>query len=171
MGDDASFELHTLSFVSFSANEFARARRYAGESLTGFERLGLRGAIAMCQAHLAVYALAAGDTRAARDAARQSLVLARSTNLTAFMFIALRCLASVAAQGGDAAKAARLLGAGHLKEVALGWTRELQEHLRCEETLETIRLALGCNEDGLAALMAEGHKWAPERAIEEALAV
>jgi predicted ATPase/DNA-binding SARP family transcriptional activator len=170
LGEDAGFELHTLSFVSFSAGEFARAREYAARSYDGFERFGLRGAIAMCRAHLAVYCLAAGDTEAARAAAREALVLARSTNLTAFVLMALRSLAAVAAAAGDAWKAARLLGAGHLERGALGWTRALQEQSRCEQTLAAIRLALGGN-DELATLMAEGRRLSLERAIDEGFSV
>jgi predicted ATPase len=173
LGDDASFELFMLSFVSFSAHDFARARQYVSQSRLGFERLGLRGSLAMCQVHLAAYSLAAGEAEATRLAARESLVLARSTNLTAFPFqlMALRWLASVAAQAGNAPQAARLLGAGQLERGPLGWTRELQEQSRSEQTLAVIRLALGRDEDQLPVLMAEGREWSLERAIDEALLV
>jgi predicted ATPase/DNA-binding SARP family transcriptional activator len=170
LDDDASYEFFMLSFVSFSAHEIERARTYVSRSRIGFERMGLRGSVAMCDVHLAAYALAGGDAEAARAAGRAGLVLTRSTNLTAFPFqlMALRSLAGVAALAGDAARAARLLGAGRLESGPVGWTRELQAQSCCEQTLATIRTALG-DERALISLMAEGRAWPLARAIDEAL--
>ena len=82
--------------------------------------------------------------------------------------MAIRSLAGAAALSADAAGAARLLGAGQLDRGVLGWTRDLQEQSRCNQTIARI-LGLGLDEDRLAALMAEGRSWSLERAIDEAL--
>lgn len=54
---------------------------------------------------------------------------------------------------------------------ALGWTRDLQEQSRCEQTLTTILRTLGNSQDELLALMAEGREWPLERAIDDGLSV
>lgn len=170
LGPDASFELFMLSFVSLSARELERAQHYVQQSRVGYERFGLHDYVAMCEVHLAAYALEAGDAETTRTAARHALVLARTTNLTThpFQLMAIRSLAGAAALRNDAVRAARLLGAGQLDRGVLGWTRDLQEQSRCRQTIARIH-GLGLDEDSLASLMAEGQLWPTERAIDEAL--
>jgi predicted ATPase len=170
LGPDASFELFMLSFVSFSALELERAQDYVRSSKVGYERFGLHDYVAMCEVHLAAYALAAGDAETTRTAARDALALIQRTNVTEspFQLMAMRSLAGAAALREDAVRAARLLGAGQLDRGVLGWTRELQEQSRCSQTLARIR-RLGLDEDSLAALMDEGRSWPLARAIDEAL--
>lgn len=169
LGPDASFELFMLSFVSFSAREFERAQHYVRQSRIGYERFGMHDYMAMCEVHLAAYALEAGDAETTRTAGRDALLLTRTTNGTAtpFQLMAIRSLAGAAALTGDAVRAARLLGAGQLDRV-LGWTRDLQEQSRCSQTFARIR-GLGVEGVRLAALMEEGRSWAFDRALDEAL--
>jgi predicted ATPase len=170
LGPDAGFELFMLSFVAFSAGELERAQQYVMRSLAGYQRFGLHDYVAMCEVHLAAYALEAGDAETTRTAARHALVLARTTNVTthSFQLMAIRSLAGAAALKDDPVRAARLLGAGQLDRGVLGWTRDLQEQSRCTQTIARIH-GLGFNEETLASLMAEGRLWPFERAIDEAL--
>jgi hypothetical protein len=174
LGDDASFELFMLSFVSFSAHDFARARQYVSQSRLGFERLGLRGSLAMCQVHLAAYSLAPGEAEATRLAARESTrsgaqhepdgvpVPADGAALASQCRSSSRQRATGSTPAGGRAARTRPIGMDPRTSGAVP---------QRAETSAAIRLALGRDEDQLPVLMAEGRAWSLERAIDEALLV
>jgi tetratricopeptide (TPR) repeat protein len=116
----------------------------------------------------AAYRLALGDLAGARNAARESLQLARGAFFDKATF-AIQHLATIAALSGDARRGARILGYVDAWFRNEGYGREPTEERLYQTLMTSLRAQLSENE--LETLAAEGALFSEDRAAAEALAV
>jgi predicted ATPase/DNA-binding XRE family transcriptional regulator len=161
--------LGNLAELEFSDGHPEQALPLASEAL----EINLRGNnamdIAMFYTNSAAYRIALGDLTGARESARDGLRFALKTQSELNTAIGLQHLAVLAALGGDAGRAAKLLGYVDAQFSQLGYKREGTEQWSCDKLMAALREAL--NEDEIAKLAAEGAGWSEEQAVEEALNV
>ena len=117
----------------------------------------------------AAYCVALGNLKRARESAREGLRLARQVQAGLVLAIALQHLALLAALGGDARRAAQLLGYVEAQYDCVGYAREYTEQWSYNRLRAALRETL--SEDEIEKLKVEGAARSEDRAIEEALKV
>jgi len=150
------------------AGDFARALESAEAAVEAARRVRSHHREITALANASAYRILLGDSKGARESAREALELARGTQ-PRDAAIALQHLATVAAHDGDARRAARLRGyvdAWYRNEEC---ERELTERRTYEMLTEALRERLSDAE--IAKLVREGEQLSEERAVAEALAV
>jgi hypothetical protein len=155
--------------VRASRELFAQALQAASEAL----EIDLRGknatSIAVSHINIAAYHLALGDFTAARDSAREGLRVARQVRHEQVIATALQHLVLLAGLGGDARRAAQLLGHVDAQYATLGMQREPTEQWGYDKLMATLREQL--SDADIEKLAADGAAWSEDRAVEEALKV
>ena len=116
----------------------------------------------------AAYCIALGDFVAARESAREGLRDARQRR-ELVSATALQNFALLAAVGGDARCAARLLGYVNAQYDQLGLIRKRTEQWGYDKLRDALREEL--SDDEIRNLGTEGATWPEDRAVEEALKV
>jgi tetratricopeptide (TPR) repeat protein len=159
--------LGNLAEVEFAAGDPEQALRMASEALALSSLAKGVSLRAIWLVNVAAYRIALGDLRQARESVREGLHLARQIHWDAEVAIAFQHLALLAALGGDAQRAARLLGYVSAQYDRLGLKRELTEQWGYEKLLATLRETL--SEDQIEGLATEGVAWSDDRALSAAL--
>jgi hypothetical protein len=117
----------------------------------------------------AAYRIALGDAEGARKSAREGLHFARHERAETPIAISLQHLAALAGFGGNARRAAQLLGWVDAQYSRLGMERDTTEQWGYDKLTAALHEAL--SEDAIARLAAEGAAWSEDQAVEEALKV
>ncbi|MBV8529872.1 MAG: adenylate/guanylate cyclase domain-containing protein [Candidatus Eremiobacteraeota bacterium] len=115
----------------------------------------------------AAYRIALGDLGGARDSAREGLRVARQVRDELQIAIALQHLALLSVLGGDARRAAQLLGYVDAQYIALGMQRDTTEQWGYDKLMAALRETL--SPDEIAQLAADGAAWSEDQAVEDAL--
>ena len=119
--------LGNMAELEFADGHPEKALQAASEAL----EIDLRGKnatrIAVSHINIAAYHLALGDFTAARDSAREGLRVARQARHEQVIATALQHLVLLAGLGGDARRAAQLLGHVDAQYATLGMQREPTE--------------------------------------------
>jgi predicted ATPase/class 3 adenylate cyclase/Tfp pilus assembly protein PilF len=161
--------LGNLAELEFADGHPEQALRAASEAL----EIAVRGKnptrIAIDLTNTAAYRIALGDLTGARDSAREGLRFARQTRYELSIAIALQHLALLAGLGGDARRAAQLLGSVDAQYTALGTRREPTEQWGYDKLMAALRDALGAEE--IAQLAADGAAWSEDQAVAEAMLI
>ena len=123
--------------------------------------------LASALTNFAAYALAAGDTDTAEDAAFEALELVRDLGKTMMAMCALQHLGSVAAKNREGVRAARLLGASNALYASFEFKREETEQRWYDESIALIRAQIG--EDALEGHLRAGFALPVASAIAEGL--
>jgi predicted ATPase/class 3 adenylate cyclase len=161
--------LSNLAELEFADGHAEQALRAVSEALEIY--VGGKNATNMAAGHTnsAAYRIALGDLTAARDAAHKGLRMARQARSELLIAIALQHLALLAGLGGDARRAAQLLGYVDAQYTALGLQREPTEQWGYDKLMAALRETLSADE--IARLAADGAAWSEDQAVEEALVV
>jgi hypothetical protein len=117
--------------------------------------------------NVAAYCIALDDVTGARNSACEGLRIARQARTESDIAIALQHLAVLAAIGGDARRAAQLLGYVDAQFGAQGLQRESTEQWSYDKLMAALRETL--SETEIATLGAEGAAWSEDQAAEDAL--
>jgi non-specific serine/threonine protein kinase len=159
--------LDTIAEFAFLDGDLERATTLATEALELQRRQQPLWGTAFSLALLGELALARSDLPAAGAFYAESIALARALGDTTFLGAGLAAIGTIAADVGEAARAARLLGAAEaMYQVAGAWSfiAARGEH---RQAVEATRAALG--EEAFAAAWAEGRRLSREQATAEAL--
>jgi|HubBroStandDraft_4_1064222.scaffolds.fasta_scaffold00016_2 tetratricopeptide (TPR) repeat protein len=167
--DGAAVVLSNLAELEFADGHPEPALQAASEALEIYARGKNAANIATSHTNSAAYRIALGDLSAARDSAREGLRVARQARHEQVIATALQHLVLLAGLGGDARRAAQLLGQVDAQYTALGTQREATEQWGYDKLMATLREQL--SEDEIAQLAADGAAWSEDRAVEEALKV
>jgi predicted ATPase/class 3 adenylate cyclase len=130
---------------------------------------GAEGDLSIVLLNAAAYLLALGRLTEAWTAARESLDLALRTDVSLYVAVAIGHMAHLAAETGDPAQAATLLGYVDAVYAKNGNVREPTERRGYERGLELIRAAVP--EERIRALVAEGAALDQDAAAAAAMAV
>jgi predicted ATPase/class 3 adenylate cyclase len=159
--------LDTIAEFAFLDGDLQRATTLATEALELQRRQQPLWGTSFSLALLGELALARADLPAAGAFYAESIALARALGDTTFLGAGLAAIGTIAADVGEAARAARLLGAAEaMYQVAGAWSfiAARGEH---RQAVEATRAALG--EEAFAAAWAEGRRLSREQATAEAL--
>jgi predicted ATPase/DNA-binding XRE family transcriptional regulator len=169
LGDEAGTAqvLGHLAELEFAEGRPDRALDLVNESL----RVNLRGKnashISMFFANSAAYRIALGDLGGAREVALDALRFAQQAQSELNTAIGLQHLAVLAALGGEAGRAAGLLGYVDAQFSQLAYKREGTEQWSHDTAMAALRDAL--SDDDFAQFAAQGARWSQDRALDEAL--
>jgi predicted ATPase len=171
LGDESGTAIVLLNMaeLDFADGHPEQALRAVGEALEIHVRGKNARSIAICHTNSAAYQIVLGDLGAARDSARGGLRVAQQVRNELSIAIALQHLALLAGLGGDARRAAQLLGYVDAQYTVLGMQRESTEQWGYDKLTAALRETLSENE--IAQLAAEGAAWSEDRAVAQALAV
>lgn len=171
VGNEAGYALAigNLGEIEFKEGNPAEAVRLATEALHLHEQGKDKHNVALYHLNLGVYRVAIGDIEGARGSARQSLVLARDLQSSAFAAIALQHLTLIAALKGQTERAGRLLGFVDAQFQALGMQRETTERWGYDKLMTALSQQTG--DAKIAQLAAEGAVWTEDQAVEEGLKI
>jgi predicted ATPase/class 3 adenylate cyclase len=161
--------LGNMAELEFGDGHPEQALQAASEALEIYVRGKNAGDIAAGPTNSAAYRIALGDLSAARDSAREGLRVARQARVEQVIAIALQHLALLAGLGGNARRAAQLLGYVDAQYIALGIARQPTEQWGYDKLMAALRKHL--SEDEIAQLAADGAAWSEDQAVEEALKV
>jgi predicted ATPase/DNA-binding SARP family transcriptional activator len=157
-----------LAEVAFASGDVDRAIGVATAALDALRALfGRTIAVADVAANRAAYRIARGDLGAACDDAREALEIARDLDFPAHAIGAVEALAVAASLGGDASRAAVLLGFVDAERGRRGVARGATERAGYDRMLAALRGALAADE--LEAARARGAHAGVERATRIAL--
>jgi tetratricopeptide (TPR) repeat protein len=165
----AAMVLANLAELEFGDGHPERALQAANEALEINVRAKNAMHIAIRHVNSAVYHIALGDLGAGRDSAREGLRVARQARVEPVIAVALQHLALLAGLGGDARRAAQLLGYVNAQNTALGMQREPTEQWGYDKLMASLRERLSDAE--IEKLAAEGAAWSEDQGVEEALKV
>jgi len=167
-GADGMFSvLSNLAELEFSSGRPEEALRRASEALEGWLQAKSPSNIAGAYCNIAAYSVALEDYAGARESARQGLHWAQRARDLMLIGVALQHLSAIWAFGGNAERAARLLGYVDAQIAQLGTLRELTEKWEYDELMSALRETL--SDDEIASLAREGAAWSEDRAVDEAL--
>jgi predicted ATPase/class 3 adenylate cyclase len=153
----------------FAEGEVVGALAAAREAEPIFRKSGAGMNLSSALQNAAAYLLALARFDEAWAAAKESLELALRADVADYFANAIGHLAHLAAETGDPARAARLLGYSDTVYRKIGDVRELTEQRGYDRALELIRAAL--SDDRIRALMAEGAAMEQDAAVAEAMAI
>ena len=155
---DTAFRRGDLDRSAALMEEAVRVGREAGDTLT----------LAVALTGAAEVAIERGTIQPAVEWLREALRLAQSISCQEVIIDTLVGFARVSAVSGQAAAAARLIGAGEAGRDAMGAARMLH-HEQHRRTVDAVRDALGV--EAYMAAWTAGQELSTEQAIDEALAV
>jgi predicted ATPase/class 3 adenylate cyclase len=159
----------SIAELEFKEGNTADALRYVTEAL----ELGAWGKnathLAIYHANCAAYRIALATLGTARDSARDAVHWAIEAKNDLILADAIQHLALIAAQGGDAQRAAQLGGYADAQYKELGEPRESTEAWSYGKLMETLRDKL--DPAAMQTLAAEGAAWTSEQAVAEGLKV
>jgi hypothetical protein len=168
-----------LAESEFQHGAAEEALRFAEEALAAARGLRHhRQMVAGLLSNTAMFCLALGRHEAARERAREGLLLARELQTDVIVAVAMQHLAAVAALrpcGGAAAesaerrRSARLVGFVDALLAQLECVRAFGERREYDTVLSTLREKLGA--EALETSLAEGLGWNLDQAVREALSV
>jgi predicted ATPase len=162
-----SMDLNNLGYQALVAGDHERARELFEESLAlGRERGDDRG-LSVVLANLGLTSLQQGRFHEGLAHFAESLRLASHVGYREIIGCDLEGIAAIAAEGGDAEAAARLLGGTEVVLARTGGPRDWIEQTVHEQTLNEVRRHL--DEETLAAAWAAGSTLAPDELVKEAL--
>jgi len=169
LGDDAASAgyLFNLAELEFSQGGAEAAVRHASDALAIY--LGAKNfrLVAIVYANLAVYHISLGQLTEARSEAFEAIRLARETQYTYCMAIAIQHLALILSLFGERHRAARLAGYVDATYQKLGSRREPTEEWGYNKLLNSLREEIAS--DQIEALMAEGAGWTEDQTADEVL--
>jgi tetratricopeptide (TPR) repeat protein len=131
-----------LAELEFCAGNDRRALDLARTAGVAWRREGSVAGQSLMLANQAAYFIALGDVPGAREAGKDSLVLARRAQLADTLLPALQHLAAAAALSGDARSGALLVGYVDSRNVARGYQREITERRTYDILMRAIDAAL-----------------------------
>ncbi|MGH2347247.1 MAG: ATP-binding protein, partial [Chloroflexota bacterium] len=161
-----AYILHNLSVVAWRRGDLEQAGALSRESLALRRELGDRQGMADCLTVLAYASRAGGELDQAAAYFRDAVDLSRRIGNAPAEAAALIGLAGLAADRGDAARAARLLGMAALRRAA-GQSAPPPEHDRYDEEMVRVQAMLG--EPAWTTLWTAGRDLSAEAALSEAL--
>ncbi len=164
----AQLHLNRAEFL-FDEHDLAGAVAGARVAETIYRERGDRNNLSAALLNAAGYRLASGEFEEAWCAARESLELAMQADDAYRADVAIGHLAHVAAETGDAVRAARLLGYADAAFRRLAGARHATEQRGYERACEIVRATIA--EDRAAALGAQGAAMERRAAAAEALAI
>jgi hypothetical protein len=144
-----------------------RARALLEPCLDLFQKMGEKSGIAHCHLNLGRAAQLEGAHETARAEYAAALPVFGKMHDRWAVALGLEAFAGLAADEGDAARAARLFGAADALRERIGAPRPPVEQPEYERQIAALRAVLG--EPAWAVALAEGRALPPERAISEAL--
>ncbi len=156
-----------LGLASLNLGDRVRAKAFFEESFSLIRESGNKSGLAMCLYYFGYLAHFEGDNEQAKSFFEQELVLARTVAPIWLRSQALFGLAGVAAAGGQALRAARLLGAAKVQEEAGATYIDAADNLFNERTLASAVVQLG--EATFAAAWDKGRAMTFEQAADYAL--
>ncbi len=167
----ASQVLGGMSQLEFAAGDPQQALRLTNETLklAPLEKRGKAKFTGGAHVAIATYRTALGDLSGARESVGEGLREARRAQEELSLAFALQHLALLAALGGDAQRAAQLLGYVDAQCDRLGTKRGATDQWVYGKLLATLRDTL--SEGEIDKFAAEGAAWSEDQAIEEALKV
>ncbi|MGH8903999.1 MAG: BTAD domain-containing putative transcriptional regulator [Egibacteraceae bacterium] len=157
-----------LGEVALVEGDHATAQALLEEALERAQRLGDVFPLAWTHNRLARVAAARGDPVAARSSYEEALRIGRRVGMPWHVATSLEGLAALDVSGGQADRAARLLGAAEAIRAEIGaprWPSSTDEH---ERLVDAARVALG--EAAFGAAQAEGRSLTLDEAATLALA-
>ena len=161
--------LGSMAELEFAAGDPKQALYFVNEALE-LAFLGKPSAnVAIWRNNSAAYRIALGDLTGARESAHEGLRLARQVQQEMRVAIALQHLALLAGLGGDARRAAQLLGYVDARYEQVGTKRESTERWGYDRLLTALRDAL--SDDEIKNLTAEGAQLSENQAVAEAMAM
>jgi predicted ATPase/DNA-binding CsgD family transcriptional regulator len=173
IGDETgvSIVVDNLGMLAFGDGNAEVALKYADEALASRAGRQYSSFHALLRAHTALYSIALGDLDRARKDASEVLHWARGSQEDLYLAYAAQTLALIAALGGQAHLAARLLGYSDGKKRVMGFAAQQNsaEKWSREELSSTLGRHLSDAE--IATLATEGAAWSDDRAVEEALKI
>jgi predicted ATPase/Tfp pilus assembly protein PilF len=171
LGDElgTAVGLNNMADLEFADGHPERALRAVSEALEIAVRAKNARSIAVSHTNSAAYRIALGDLRGARESARDGLRVARQARDELGIAIVLQHLALLAGLGGDARRAAQLLGYVDAQYTTLGMQRETTEQWGYDKLMAALHETL--SEDEIVRLAEDGAARSEDRAVEEALKV
>ncbi|MGB6601841.1 MAG: tetratricopeptide repeat protein [Candidatus Cybelea sp.] len=161
--------LGKMADLEFTAGDSKQALSFATEALE-LESLGENLELAArWHVNTAAYRIALGDLTEAHASLQQGLRLAQQGQEKLQLAVAIQHLALLAALGGDAQLAARLLGYVDVGYDQLGMKREPTEQWGYDKLLTALRKTL--SDDEIKRFAAEGAAWSEDQAVEKALKI
>ncbi len=157
-----------LGHLAYRQGEYSQAERLYTESLALTRQVGEKEGICNALIDLGRTLHRRGDTTQALARYRQALELATAMGARSLTAYGLESMASGVAAQGDPRQAAYLLGAAERLRETLGVVLTGGESLEHEETIHTVRAALGA--EAFSAAWAAGEALAIEQATAAALA-
>jgi hypothetical protein len=164
----AIYIANNLSQALVRQGQYARARALQEESLPFARALGERQTIAGSLLTLGLIARLEGDLAEARAHYGAAIRLQWQAGGRTSLLRLLSALAGVMARSGQAGRAARLLGVVAAGRTATGLVVPIPEQEEQEQTVATVRLALGAT--AFEAAFAAGQALPLEEAVAEVLA-
>jgi non-specific serine/threonine protein kinase len=162
----AAVALYFLGQAALDHEDGARANALFEEAMDRFRRGGIAWLASLAQHQLGEVAAMQGDTMAAATYYAECLAGTSPRENLVGKLVAVGRLAAV---GGHAEAAARLLGAAEAVADTIGYVRRPPEQKRLDRDAALARAALG--DAGFAAAFATGRALPAEQAVAEALAV
>ena len=151
-----------LAELLFLDGDAKAALAYAAQAETEARHRNVQATLALVLSNLAGYRLHGGDGEAGGLAAAEALALSRAIGQDYLAVMCLEHLALALALGGDAARAAGLLGFADAHYAATGQTRERLEQA-CHGQL-TALLARDLRDGRIQTLRREGAGWTASQA-------
>jgi predicted ATPase/transcriptional regulator with XRE-family HTH domain len=169
LGDElrAATAQGNLAELEFCAGNDRRALDLARTAGIAWRREGSVAGQSLMLANQAAYFLALGDVPGARDAGKDSLVLARRSQLADTLLPALQHLAAAAALSGDARSGALLAGYVDSRNEARGYQREITERRTYDILMRAIDAVLPAEQRD--EFLVAGGQLEEDRAVELAL--
>ena len=153
--------------VALIQGDYEAADRLADESLALARELGHREGVGLALLNLGLAQLHLGRLEPAADTLCEALLLARGLGYQEVAANALNGLAAVAAEAGESAHAARLLGAADALLEAIGTSLDPAEQVVHDQTTATLRRTL--TPEDRDSYQDEGRLLGLDRAVAEAL--
>ncbi len=167
--DSVAMVLNSLGLVTGNQGDYGTARSLLEKSLAIRRRLGDKRGIALTGGNLAVFALHQGDYVVARALAREGLAIDRELRDARGSISDLEELGLLAAAQGQAARAARLLGAADALRANIGAPLSPSEHAFYDYDHHVAGIAAALGQEAFTAAWAEGRAMTLEQAIKYAM--
>ncbi len=154
---------------AFAIDAFTDAIAYGTQALGYAEECAATDLVIVGATNLAFYACAAGDLDYAGRVGRRALALARDADAGPRLTFAVQALASIAAEQGDDARAARLLGFSDARAGVVHMPRQFgqTEDIMFNRTFDALRDRMGL--ESFSRAFAQGAMLDVERAERDAM--
>ncbi len=170
-GNDRSLPavLNNLGYTALAAQDFPRAEEYSREALDVASRIGEPTSRVVALANLGCCQLLAGKNEDAEASIVECLTLSREVGYSGCVAYAYEGLATLALRRGNAARAARLLGAAEILLESIGTQLDFVERAVHDDVVRHLEGSLSPGD--LLAEWAAGRETAPEDAVAYALSM